>query len=104
MKFFVNAKEPALIKQKLAQIGTKNLSAYLRKMAIGGFAIKPDIPELRELAVTRKRISNNENQIAKRLNKTGHICDADIEEIEKNQEELYAGTRTVLESLAALPR
>lgn len=103
VKFFVNAKELDLIKQKMEQMGTENLSAYLRKMAIDGFVIKLDMPELRELTVTMKRISNNENQIAKRLNETGHIYDVDIEEIKKNQEEIYDGIRKILESLAKLP-
>ena len=31
-----------------------------------------------------KRISNSENQIAKRFNSTGNIYEADIEEIKKN--------------------
>ena len=36
VKFFVDEKELDLIKQKMAQLGTKNMSAYLRKMAIDG--------------------------------------------------------------------
>lgn len=39
VKFFVNEKELDLIKQKMAQMGTDNMSAYLRKMAIDGYAI-----------------------------------------------------------------
>lgn len=103
VKFFVDEKEQALIKKKMAQAGTENMSAYLRKMAIDGFAVKLDMPELRELTVTMKRISNNENQIAKRLNESGKIYEMDIEEIKKNQEEIYDGIRKILESLAKLP-
>lgn len=103
VKFFVDEKEQALIKKKMAQAGTENMSAYLRKMAIDGFAVKLDMPELRELTVTMKRISNNENQIAKRLNESGKIYEIDIEEIKKNQEEIYDGIRKILESLAKLP-
>ena len=32
--FWVSADEMELIQQKMAQFGTKNLSAYLRKMAV----------------------------------------------------------------------
>ena len=34
-----------MIKQKTALFGTENLSAYLRKMAIGGSIINLDMPE-----------------------------------------------------------
>ena len=34
--FWVSADEMELIQQKMAQFGTKNLSAYLRKMAVDG--------------------------------------------------------------------
>ena len=68
VKFFVDEKELDLIKQKMAQMGTDNMSAYLRKMAIDGYVVNLDMPELRELTSKMKRISNSENQIAKQLN------------------------------------
>ena len=83
VKFFVNEKELDLIKQKMAQMGTDNMSAYLRKMAIDGYVVNLDMPELRELTSKMKRISNSENQIAKQLNTSGNIYEADIEEIKK---------------------
>ena len=42
IKFFVNDKEYELIKQKMAQLGTDNMSAYLRKMAIDGYVVNLD--------------------------------------------------------------
>lgn len=93
VKFFVDEKELDLIKQKMAQMGTDNMSAYLRKMAIDGYVVNLDMPELRELTFKMKRISNSENQIAKQLNTTGNIYETDIEEIKKNQEEIYEGIK-----------
>ena len=49
-----------------------------------------------------KRISNSENQIAKQLNTTGNIYEADIEEIKRNQEEIYEGIKKILLSLSHL--
>ena len=37
--FWVSADEMELIQQKMAQFGTKNLSAYLRKMAVDGYVV-----------------------------------------------------------------
>ena len=42
VKFFVDEKELDLIKQKMAQMGTENMSAYLRKMAIDGYVVNSD--------------------------------------------------------------
>ena len=102
MKFFVDEKELNLIKKKMAQLGTDNKSAYLRKMAIDGYVVKLDLPELRELTLKMKSISNSENQIAKRVNTTGNIYEADIEKIKKNQEEIYEGIRKILTSLSKI--
>ena len=40
--FFVSDDEKKIIKAKMAQLGTKNMGAYLRKMAIDGYIIKVD--------------------------------------------------------------
>ena len=48
VKFFVDEKELSLIKARMAQLGIENMSAYLRKMAIDGYAAKQDLPERRE--------------------------------------------------------
>ena len=102
IKFFVNDKEYDLIKKKMAQMGTDNMSAYIRKMVIDGYVVKLELPELRELTSKMKRIANSEDQIAKRLNATGNIYEADIEEIKKNQEEIYEGIRQILFSLSKI--
>ena len=44
--FFVSDDEKRIIKAKMAQLGTKNMGAYLRKMAIDGYIIKVDSPPL----------------------------------------------------------
>ncbi len=48
VKFFVDESELGLIKARMAQLGIENMSAYLRKMAIDGYAVKPDLPKYRE--------------------------------------------------------
>lgn len=100
VKFFVNKKEQALIKMKMELAGIENMSAYIRKMVIDGYVVKLDMPELCDLTLRMKSISNSENQIAKRVNSTGNIYKADIEEIKKNQEEIYEGIRKILISLS----
>ena len=67
----------------MEQAGIENMSAYIRKMVIDGHVVKLDMPELRELTLKMKSISNSENQIAKRVNATGNIYETDIEEIKE---------------------
>ena len=69
--FWVSEKERELIAQKMEQVGTENLSAYLRKIAIDGFIIKLDLPELREMISLLRRSSNNLNQLARKANAGG---------------------------------
>ena len=47
--FWVSAEEMEVIRQKMEQFGTKNLSAYLRKMALDGYVVRLELPELKEL-------------------------------------------------------
>ena len=102
VKFFVDERELGLIKARMAQLGIENMSAYLRQVAIDGYVVKLDMPELRELALRMKSISTSENQIAKRVNSTGNIYETDIEEIKKNREEIYEGIRKILTSLSKI--
>ena len=102
VKFFVDEKAPALKKKIMELAGIENMIAYIRKMVIDGYIVKLDMPELRELTLKMKSISNSENQIAKRVNSTGNIYEADIEEIKKNQEEIYEGIRKILTSLSKI--
>ena len=47
--FWVSAEELELIHQKMQQYATDNLSADLRKMALDGYVVKLELPELKEL-------------------------------------------------------
>ena len=48
VNFRVSQEELALIEQKMAQLGTKNREAYLRKMALDGYVVKLELPQLKE--------------------------------------------------------
>ena len=100
--FWVSADEMELIQQKMAQFGTKNLSAYLRKMAVDGYVVQLDLPELKELVSLLRRSSNNLNQLTQRVHETGRIYDADLEDLRQGQEKLWEAAEHILSALAAL--
>ncbi|RKI67802.1 plasmid mobilization relaxosome protein MobC [bacterium 1xD42-67] len=102
VNFRVSPEELALIGQKMAQLGTANREAYLRKMALDGYVIKLDLPELKELVSLLRRSSNNLNQLTKRVHETGRIYDADLEDLSQRQEQLWEGVQKILTQLAKL--
>ena len=97
--FWVSAEELELIHQKMQQYGTENLSAYLRKMALDGYVVKLDLPELKELVSLMRRSSNNLNQLTRKVHETGRVYDADLEDISQRQEQLWEGVSQILPPL-----
>jgi len=87
--FWISEQERELIQQKMVQLGTDNMSAYLRKIAIDGYVVRLELPELREMVSLLRRSSNNLNQIAKRVNETGRFYAADMDDMLQKQEQLW---------------
>ena len=102
VKFRVTPEERKLIDKRMLQAGTMNMAAYLRKMAIDGYVVKLELPELRDLISLLRRTSNNFNQIAKRVNATNRIYADDVHEMKTLLEQLWQMNNKVLEKLAAI--
>ena len=102
LNFRVSEDEKEWIEQKMEIAGVINREAYLRKMAMDGYILKLDLPELKEIISLMRRMSNNINQIAKRMNETGRLYGADIQEIIQNQERLWSEVRNILSRLAKI--
>ena len=73
--------ERALIEQKMKLVPTRNMAAYLRKIAIDGYIIQTDHSDIKGMTAEIQKIGVNINQIAKRVNATGSVYQEDIEEI-----------------------
>lgn len=102
LKFRVTPQEREMIETKMAQFGTTNMAVYLRKMAIDGYVVKLDLPELRELVSLLRYSSNNLNQLTRRANETGRIYETDLEDIQQSQERIWTAAEKIVSSLAAL--
>ena len=88
IEFRVTEQEHQLIQKKM-ELGTKNMGAYLRKMAIDGYIIKVDYTEQKKLAAAVSRVAGNINQICRRINQTGHFYEDDIVELKAKQCEIW---------------
>ena len=94
--------EMRLVQEKMRQLGTSNFSAFMRKMAIDGYVVKLELPELRELVSLLRYSSNNLHQLTRRVHESGRIYDVDLEDIHRGQEQLWDAAQTILDKLSKL--
>lgn len=102
LKVRVTPEERTMIEAKMAQLGTTNMAAFMRKMAIDGYVVKLDLPELRELVSLLRYSSNNLNQLTRRVHETGRVYVADMDDILQNQERIWQAASGILSRLAAI--
>lgn len=89
LKFRVTEAERDMIFEKMCQLRTNNLAAYLRKVAIDGYVIAVDNSDIKAMTAEIQKIGVNINQIARRVNTTGRIYEQDIEEIKRAVDEIW---------------
>ncbi len=102
VRFRVSEEELAILNERMQLAGTINREAFLRKMALDGYIVKLDLPELREMVSLLRRSGNNLNQLTRRVHETGHIYDADLEELRQGQEQLWSGVNKILSRLETI--
>jgi len=100
LKFRVTPQERILIEQRMAQADTANRAAFLRKMAIDGYVLRMDLPELKEMVSLLRRCSNNLNQVAKRANETGRIYSEDLKDLTGRLDRLWESANQIMTALA----
>lgn len=74
-------------------------SAYMRRLALNGYILKLDLPQIREMIRLLSNMTNNLNQIARRLNAQGQMYDTEMEEMLQKQDELWQMMRKLLSIL-----
>lgn len=89
IKFRVTEEERVLIEEKMKLVPTRNMEAYLRKMAIDGYIIQIDHSDIKAMTAEIQKIGVNINQIARRVNATGSVYEHDIAEIKGALAEIW---------------
>ena len=87
--FGVTEAERDLILEKMKLIPTRNMAAYLRKIAIDGYIIQIDHSDIKAMTAEIQKIGVNVNQIARRVNSTGSVYQEDIDEIKGVLNEIW---------------
>ena len=99
---WVRPDELEAIRERMAQAGIRNLSAYIRKMALTGYVLNVDLEPVRELVSLQRRCSNNLNQVAIQANTYGGIYPQEIKALQKNYADLWGPLSDLLEKLSAI--
>ena len=99
---YLTREEVARVRERMAEAGVKNMSAFLRKMALDGYIIKLDLDEIGEMIRLLRISSNNLNQIAKKVNATGSIYGAEIAEMQVKQDEIWEMAKEILARLSTI--
>ena len=87
--FYVTEEERKLIRRKMIESKTKNMGAYLRKMAIDGYIVNTDTTPLKKQYEEMHKIGVNINQIAKKVNSTGDLYPEEMKELKEMVKELW---------------
>ena len=98
----VSPEEKKVINQKMALLGTTNLRAYLRKMAVDGYVVQLDMGSVVELVKLLRSISNNVNQIASRCNETRNLYAQDVEDLRHGYAQVWEGINALLKKFEKL--
>jgi len=87
------------IRKRMEQIGVRNMSAYIRKMAIDGYYIKVDFSEIHELDRLMSIDSRNINQIAKAANTYGWVDEEIIADMKAEHEKVLKTVKDYFDKL-----
>ncbi len=88
--------------KKIESLGIRNHAAYLRKMALNGYCIQLDLPEIRKMTSLLGRCSSNLNQYAKKANETGSIYAEDIRDLQMRLDEIWESAKEIMARLATI--
>ena len=98
----VSEQERKLLDQRMAEAGISSLRAYMLKMALNGHVLRLDLSSVREMVSLLRNATNNINQIARRVNTTGNIYSADIEDLREKYDQIWNQASEILRKLAEL--
>ena len=102
LHFRVSKQELERIWSKMESSGILSIGSYLRKMALDGYCLHLDLPELRRMAYLLQMCSNNLNQYAKVANENGQVYTADLEDLRTRLDEVVEVSKQILAKLTEL--
>ena len=99
---WVRPDELEVIRERMAEAGIQNMSAYMRKMALNGFVLHVDLSDVRELVSLQRRCANNLNQAAIHANSYGSLYPDELKRLQKDYADLWGPLSDLLAQLSAI--
>ncbi len=96
LKIFLSDDEQYILEQKVKASRMRSKSSFLRHQILYGYVYDIDYSDLREYNTTLSKISNNLNQIAKRMNATGNVYAADVKEVKELMKKVWDTQKSML--------
>ena len=90
---WVRPDELEVIRERMAEAGIRNMSAYLRKMELGGYVLHVDL---------QRRCANNLNQAAIHANSYGGLYPDELKRLQKDYADLWGPLSDLLAQLSAI--
>ena len=98
----VSQEENDLIHERMAEAGTSNMAAFVRKMSLNGYVLHVDLSPVKELVSLQKRCANNLNQIAINVNTHGGIYPQEITALQRDYAALWKPLADLIKRLAEI--
>ena len=88
--------EKYILDEKTKCSNMASRSAFIRHLILYGYVYDIDYSELQEYNAALARIGNNLNQIAKRMNATGNVYKADVNEVKELMQKIWHTQKSML--------
>ena len=98
----VSPSDKERIRRKMEELGVRNMSAYIRKMALDGYCVNLDLSDVKELVHLLRQCSNTLNQYAKKAHQTGSIYEEDIRDLKERFDEFWGIGKELLARLSTI--
>lgn len=79
-----------------------NMSAFVRKMALNGYCINLQIPELKDISGQLRRLNANLNQYTKRAHISGNVYQEDVEDLQQRTQDLQDSVGEILVKISRI--
>jgi len=86
----------------MAEVGSLNMSAFVRKMALNGYILHVDLTPVKELVSLQRRCANNINQAAINVNTRGHLSQEEITNLRNDYDTLWKPLSELIKQLAEI--
>lgn len=98
---WVRPDELEAIRERMDEAGIRNMSAYIRKMALNGYILHVDLAPVQELVSLQRRCANNLNQVAIHANSYG-VYPEEIKTLQKDYAELWGPLSDLIQKLSKI--